>query len=126
MGQVVNLAMFTMDRTVTQSVYSLPARLLPFVLTRSLARPPRGWAPPTFHQPASCCVSDAETHFSVKSLAALVALAVTSLPSSSYCLSVAVLSDVLSSLVIGKCLQCSCCMLAVRSGRAVYVILCMN
>ena len=54
MGQVFNLAMFTMDRTVTQSVYRLPARLLPFVLTRSLARPPRGWAPPTFHQPASC------------------------------------------------------------------------
>jgi len=57
MGQVVNLAMFTMDRTVTQSVYRLPARLLSFVLTRSLARPPRGWAPPTFHQPASCRVS---------------------------------------------------------------------
>ena len=125
MGQVVNLAMFTMDRTVTQSVYRLPARLLSFVLTRSLARPPRGWAPPTFHQPASCRVI-AETHFSVKSSAALVAFAVTSLPSSSYCLSVAVLSDVLSSLMIGKCLQCSCCMLAVRSGRAVYVILCMN
>jgi len=54
MGQVVNLAM---DRTVTQSVYRLPARLLPFVLTRSLARPPRGWAPPTFHQPARCRVT---------------------------------------------------------------------